>query len=285
MRRLLVIWMLFCSLCLAQGATKRALLIGIGAYPQDKDNFWNPIHGDNDVPLIKGVLLQNGFEASNISTLVNEQATYKGIQRALARLINEASVCDTVYIHFSGHGQLITDLNGDEPSGYDEAWIPYDALQVPSKNYHGQNHFVDDELNAYLHRLRAKVGPLGRIVVVADACHSAGGSRTYDEEVIRGTTARFELSNRPRRNYSVPNTEDWIFLSACSSEGFNRQCNVDDEWHGSLSYAIYLLSDQLRIVSAEELRSMIENTMYNLLHRTQTPVLDGPVSQIVIPIL
>lgn len=285
MRRLFVIWSLLCSLCLSLGATKRALIIGIGAYPQDKDNFWNPIHGDNDVPLIKNVLIQNGFNESNVATLVNEQATYRGIQRAFVRLINKASLSDTVYIHFSGHGQLITDLNGDEPSGYDEAWIPYDALQVPSKYYQGQNHLVDDELNAYLHRLRAKVGDHGKIIVIADACHSAGGSRASRDEVVRGTTARFELSNTPRLKYSVPNTEDWIFLGACSSEGFNRQCKVDGEWYGSLSYAIYLLADQLRFVSAEQLRSMVESTMYNLLHRTQIPVLDGPTSRISIPIL
>ena len=261
-------------------ATNRALLIGIGEYK--KGTYWNKIHGDSDVELLKPLLEKKRFI---VRTLTNANATKKGIINALNSLIKECKAGDKVYFHFSGHGQPMEDINGDETTIFDQTMVPFDAARVCINGYNGENHFVDDELNAYLHRLRAKVGPLGRIVVVADACHSAGGSRTYDEEVIRGTTARFELSNRPRRNYSVPNTEDWIFLSACSSEGFNRQCKVDDEWHGSLSYAIYLLSDQLRIVSAEELRSMIENTMYNLLHRTQTPVLDGPVSQIVIPIL
>lgn len=285
MNRFITICLLLCSLCSLMGATKRALVIGIGAYPQDKDNFWNPIHGDRDVPLITEVLLQNGFHEQDICTLVNEQATYRGIKQAFERLIAQSQSADTVYIHFSGHGQLITDLNGDEPSGYDEAWIPYDALQVPCADYHGQNHFVDDELNAYLHHIRKRIGATGHIVVVADACHSAGGSRAQKEDVIRGTTARFELSGPTQKKFTAPNREDWLFLSACTSEGFNRQCRVDGEWHGSLSYAIYQLRDQLSIVPAAELRVLLEEAMYNLLHRSQTPVLDGPSNQTKYPIL
>lgn len=258
------------------GATKRALVIGIGAYPQNKDNYWNPIHGDHDVPLIKGVLLEHGFKERNIATLINEQATYHGMKFAFEKLISQVGLSDTIYIHFSGHGQLITDLDGDEPSGYDEAWIPYDALQIPCAGYKGQNHFVDDELNKYLHRIRTKVGSKGHIVVVADACHSAGGSRAQNDEVVRGTTAKFEITGHSRKKYIASNSEDWLFLSACTSEGFNRQCKVDGEWYGSLSYAIFCLSSQLSLISSAQLRAVLEETMYSLLHRSQTPVLDGP---------
>ena len=46
------------------GATKRALIIGIGDYPQGSG--WNTIHGDNDISIIKTLLIKQGFVEDNI---------------------------------------------------------------------------------------------------------------------------------------------------------------------------------------------------------------------------
>ena len=61
---------------------KRALLIGIASYPTYKiDKLgWNEIHGDNDVKLINSTLKKQGF---NVNTLINKQATAKGIRKTL----------------------------------------------------------------------------------------------------------------------------------------------------------------------------------------------------------
>ena len=80
---------------------------------------------------------------------------------------------DELYIHFSGHGQQVTDVSGDEPDGLDEALIPYDAaIEYGRNGYKGQNHILDDELGVWLEALRESVGPKGVIVVALDACHS-----------------------------------------------------------------------------------------------------------------
>ena len=105
------------------GQNYHAVLIGIGQYPSSSG--WSTIHGDNDIPLIKASLINQGFPDENITTILNEQATKECILNSFESLLSRIGKGDVVYIHFSGHGQQITDLNGDEDDGYDEAWIPY----------------------------------------------------------------------------------------------------------------------------------------------------------------
>ena len=74
--------------------------------------------------------------------------------------------------HYSGHGQQITDDNGDEPDGYDETIVPYDAPMRAEAGYRGDKHLRDDELARKLLALRAKVGPTGNVVFAFDSCFS-----------------------------------------------------------------------------------------------------------------
>ena len=79
---------------------KYALLIGIGNYP--KDSGWNLIHGDNDIHIIKGLLVTQGFNTENIATLTNETATKDEIISNFNSLHERVQLGDVVYIHFSG---------------------------------------------------------------------------------------------------------------------------------------------------------------------------------------
>ena len=109
--------------------------------------------------------------------LKNEEATKSRIVNEFKNLVGRSGRGDIVYIHFSGHGQLVKDLDNDEPDGYDESWIPYDAYRKCCKKDNGDMHLVDDEINVLLTELRQKVGDSGQILVVVDACHSGGSSR------------------------------------------------------------------------------------------------------------
>ena len=115
--KLILLLMLLLSV-MAQAQNKLALVIGIGEYP--KESGWCTIHGDNDIPIVEEMLDYNGFGKDNIQILKNEKAIKQAIMQALGDLIQKANEGDVVYIHFSGHGQQITDLDGDEPDGYDE---------------------------------------------------------------------------------------------------------------------------------------------------------------------
>lgn len=280
-RAILIVFLLFGS-SLPIGATKRALIIGISDYPQESG--WSSITGDKDIAIVQETLLSNGFTQRNIVSLSNSQATHNNIINAIESLIQSSQKGDVVYIHFSGHGQQITDTNGDEPTGFDEAWIPYDACKEYHKGvYEGQNHLVDDELNTLLHRLRSKVGQQGRIIVIADACHSGGGSRDEEEDNMRGTGNAFILPQAS--SFKAQNAaEDWIYISACKSYQFNQQCK--ESKLGSLSYAIYLNKDSYSLKSASAFVRLISDSMADLVMYSQTPQLDCPakmLDEIVLP--
>ena len=276
MKRLLTILLLTIVTMLAF-AEKRALVIGIGAYP-DVDYGWHAINGDNDIPLAVEMLQCNGFQLSNIATLANEQATYAAITAALQTLLRQARTGDIIYIHFSGHGQLITDLNGDEQDGYDEAWIPYDALQEPTDDYHGERHLIDDELNGYLHQLRQCVGSNGQVIVVADACHSGTSTRfSSDDAVIRGSSAKFVVRAQKSR-FPLPMTIDWVAISACADKECNRQTTTGTGLScGSLTYALYLLHNHLSTITIDELsRQLRAKLQPPFVSRPQSPQMECP---------
>ena len=262
---------LFLFLSISAGATRRALIIGIGDYPQETG--WKKINGDKDIPLVEETLTANGFQTANIVTLCNRQATCSAIKKELESIISKSQQGDYIYIHFSGHGQQITDLNGDEEDGFDEAWITYDAQYAYAKGkYEGQNHLVDDQLNQYLHRLREKIGANGKIIVIADACHSGGGSRAEEEEgcVIRGTADAFVIPNPKKTNTATLYPVEWTFISACKS----YQSNYEYKGNGSLTYALHQQHTNFSKFSAKQIRQKVSTCIVNIIPYTQTPVLE-----------
>lgn len=256
-------------------ATKRALVIGIGNYPEASG--WAKINGDKDLPIVRDMLLANGFQSKDIVELKNESATADAIRKALDALVSKAAKGDVIYIHFSGHGQQITDLHGDEEDGFDEAWIPIDAQFSYAKGkYEGENHIVDDQLNQWLSQLRSKVGATGKITVVADACHSGGGSRGDKDEtkyVVRGTSDAFVIPGNTKPFSGEVGTIDWIFISACKS----YQCNYEYKGTGSLTYALGQQKANLSSTPAQQVQRSIRSTIANIIPFTQTPVLEASV--------
>ena len=265
----------------ADAATRRALVIGIGPYPTESG--WAKINGDKDIPYVEEMLLLNGFQKKGITELKNEQATYAAICQHMESLIATAQSGDFVYIHFSGHGQQITDLNGDEDEGFDEAWIPYDAQFAYQKGvYEGQNHILDDQLNGWLHRLRQQVGEKGKIVVVADACHSGDGTRSSEEMeqqyVIRGTSDTFIIPASRRTSTGTSYPIEWVSISACKP----YQCNFEYKGMGSLTYALYQERKGFSNMTCTQLHQRIRTHIQTVVPQTQTPVLDAKDKQAVV---
>lgn len=279
---------------LTMQATHRALIIGIGDYPEA--NGWCKINGDKDIFMVEQTLLANGFEKSHMIELKNEEATYEAICQAFENLISQASVGDVIYVHFSCHGQQITDLNGDEEDGWDEAIVPYDAKRLFEKNvYEGEKHLVDDQINLYLHRLRERLGDNGKIIVVADACHSGDGTRKFDdnEVVIRGTCSKFEISHVKntikrwlsfiKENPSLKAGEssvmahspipiEWIYISACKCSEFNSEYNGN----GSLTAALYNERESLSSLPLDLLEKRILVFYQKHIYHPQNPTIEKP---------
>ena len=253
------------SLCIISNAQeKRALLIGVGDYPVEYG--WNKIHGQNDVSIIRETLIKQGFPSDNIAELIDADATFENVMTAFQTLLESSNKNDVVYLQFSGHGQRVTDIDGDESDRFDEAWIPYDAHKAYLKGiYEGEKHITDDFLNEYLTRLRFKVGYGGKIIVVADACHSGSGSRGLgdDAEVFkRGSSETFVIPKETANVIRKEKPVDWLFVAACKSYQSNYEYKDEQgSYYGSLSYSIAKSESQLFDIKYSDAVDMWGNTM------------------------
>lgn len=239
----------------AWGQSRYALLIGIGEYPEGSG--WNKIHGNNDISIIKSALIRQGFSEDSFIQLLDSAATKNNIVTAFDDLAARLRSGDVVYIHFSGHGQQVSDLNGDEEDGFDEAWIPYDAKKTYEAGvYEGNNHLTDDELNEIFTRIRVRVGTRGKIIVIADACHSGSGSRWLpdDEVYVRGTGDKFILPRQTSNIIKKPEPTEWLFVAACKPYQSNYEYRTPDgDYYGVLSYIIANEQKQFDICKYSEL--------------------------------
>ena len=290
--RLIIYLLLLLSLSVT-AQTKRALVIGLG---EQQDKAWNKINGDKDVPLVQTMLKNAGFKS--VTTLVNRQATKVGIVGAFKRLTASCKQGDVVYVHYSGHGQQMTDVHNDEKDGLDECWIPYDACRKASANYHGEKHLTDDELNVYLNAIRNKIGANGKLLVVIDACHSGDGTRGDNDEVVRGVEdtlvvdslntrglyetfeaiKSFFMGDNGKENVintkAKPLAERWITISACRSDQVNVE--MKSPTVGKLTYALWTELKNIDKVGNDEFMKRIRKFVNrNTSSRPQQPEMTG----------
>ena len=291
---LIIFYLLLLSLPVPLHAqTKRALVIGLG---EQQDKEWNKINGDKDVPFVQAMLKNAGFKS--VTTLVNRKATKVGIVGAFRKMAASCKQGDVVYIHYSGHGQQMTDVHNDEKDGLDECWIPYDAYRKASATYHGEKHLTDDELNVYLNDIRNKIGAKGKLLVVIDACHSGDGTRGDEDEVVRGVedtlvvdsqNARglyetleaiksFFMGDNGKENIinakAKPWAERWITISACRSDQVNVE--MKSPAVGKLTYALWTELKKSGKVSNEEFMKRIRKFVNrNTNSRPQQPEMTG----------
>ena len=255
------------SSSLAPAQTKRALVIGIG---EQKDPTWQKINGDKDVPYVLELLNNAGY--GQVITLINDEATKDGIVSAFQKLAQSCQKDDMVYVHFSGHGQQMSDVDGDETDdGLDECWIPYDAYRRPCDEDRGEKHLIDDEVNMLLTNVRDKIGSRGKMLVVVDACHSGDATRG-DSETVRGVQDVFESENQVR--LVNPYEERWITLSACASDQVNAEMKKPAV--GKLTYAIYVNVNKGKALNNDEFYSSLRVFMkLNSASRPQRPEMTG----------
>lgn len=260
---LIITFILFFSVSIA-AQSRRALVIGIG---EQKDKSWAKINGDKDVAYVQKMLSIARYK--DVLTLVNKQATKAGIVSAFKKLANQCGSGDVVYIHFSGHGQLVTDVNGDEEDGWDEAWIPYDAYKKYCKEDKGEKHLVDDEINVLLTAIKNKIGEQGKLLVVVDACHSGDSSRGDDlDETVRGVYDKFVIPVTRKAKTNKP-AEQWLTLSACKDYQLNQELKSPQV--GKLTYALYMLSKD-GVLTIDAIERFMKRGRSRL---PQSPVLTG----------
>lgn len=162
---------------------KWALLVGIDRYPRASDRLRGAAA---DVERMKGRLVGNhGFDGTSIRMLRDEAATREAIVRELGWLVSSASAGDVCVFHYSGHGSVRPDLDGDDKDGSDECLCPVD-YEIAGK-------IADDELGALY--ARAPVGC--RLTLIMDCCHSGGSQLAGGPANV--TFRKIEASSEERR--------------------------------------------------------------------------------------
>lgn len=267
LRCLCIILFLYISVSPLTASKRHALLIGISTY----NDTWNSINGVNDINLLHPILKKQGFK--NI-ILRDSNATAANIRKSFSQLEKLVSPGDIVYIHFSGHGQPVEDIDGDEADGWDEAIIPYDAKATfGQEGYKGENHIIDDELNVMISAIRKKAGISGFVYVVLDACHIGDAARADSDDYtnIRGTNIAFTYNNKkyaPRLDtrplIKAPKYDGFsntCYLEACRSYQTNKEIKKNGRFYGPLSYYIYTILKNTTLTSDTKWVETVEKMM------------------------
>ena len=247
MKRLFI--SLFCILiCLSAATRNRALLIGIGEYPESSG--WEKISAANDMRL-----LSNTLKGYDLTVLQDEKATYAGIKNAFAQFSAKCTPGDTVIVHFSCHGQQMVqerENTQEEQDRLDEALVPFDAQRKLSGTYKGEKHLRDDEFGRMIDSLRERITNKGLVIVLLDACHSDTAFRSAEDEekhiIIRGARDIFGADDESKYDplkYKKPlvtiqeseDLSDVLYISACKSYQVNRETVQNGIGYGSLTYS------------------------------------------------
>lgn len=254
------LFLLFASISV-QAQCKRALVFGIG---EQMDKSWGKINGDKDVDYVLEMLKGMGY--TDIVTLKNEQATKAAMVEAFGALAKRCNSGDVVYVHYSGHGQLMTDLNGDESfkwnnkhSMWDESWIPYDAYLLYGPNDKGEKHFSDDEVARCLSAVRESIGDDGELVVVVDACHSGDATCGDREAPARGISVKFNIPIDNNIPIEEPASEKWLTISACKP--FQLNLEMPEPAVGKLTYALFMMGKGVLDLDNDSLQNVLDDFM------------------------
>ncbi len=214
---------------------KRALLVGINAYPNPRNALRGCV---NDVMQMLRLLVDHfGFGADNtVRTLTDARATTAAITAGLRWLVAGARPGDVLVFHYSGHGSQVPDRHGDEgDDGLDEIICPYDL--------DWDDPFTDDDLHAIVKGVPAGAS----LAVVLDCCHSGTGLRELRPGSDTGQDAVpkcIRLSGRPavesrgrvRRFGRRAAEEGAILLAACRDGQVSADAFIDGDYHGAHTF-------------------------------------------------
>lgn len=143
---------------------RKALLVGIN-YFGSKNELRGCI---NDVKNMSRFLNERfGYQWDDMVILTDDQRqmnkipTRENIIRAMQWLTSDARPNDSLFFHYSGHGGVTKDLDGDEDDGTDQVIYPVDFERA--------GHLVDD----IMHDIMVRPLPAGcRLTALFDSCHS-----------------------------------------------------------------------------------------------------------------
>jgi len=189
---------------------KLALLIGINYYKNPGSKLNGCI---NDVKEIANMLLTYGYKNENIIIMTDDkldklEPTKENILQQIKIVVSKVKSGDTVFVHYSGHGSQMTDLNGDEKKnqmtpGKDDCICPCDY-----NKYSGSSGFISDDI--LKENLVNKIPVGAKLRAFFDCCHSGS---ILDLEFIWKQDNVYTKDGAPEKK-----SDDIIMISGCKDD-------------------------------------------------------------------
>lgn len=219
--------------------SKRALLIGIN-YRGTAAELAGCIA---DVYAVERQL-RTAYGYSRVEIMTDDTAvkpTRANIEAALTRFVTGVAPGDTLFLHYSGHGTRVQDLNKEEESGQDSAIVPLDYAKAGV--------ILDDALRRLV---AARLPARARLFALLDCCHSGTAFDLRYQYMDMSTPAagvvvapatpyvpdRWVLRQMTREFKAYPRTAaDVVMLSGCRDEQTSADSFEDSSPCGALTWA------------------------------------------------
>lgn len=165
------------SSAVAPASRGRVLVLALGA------NVGRLVKTNQDAVLFARTVVEMfGVARGDVRVIGNgTKADFRGGMEWLRRA---ATPQDLVFIYFSGHGGRIRDPSRTSSDGYDEYLVPYDFEVKRPQSL--RDAVFSQELAGWINAL-----PTDNVIVVADACHSAGVYRSIEGDVLGARSKLF----------------------------------------------------------------------------------------------
>ena len=166
--------------------------------------------------------------------------TRQNIIAGLSALVSGMVAGDEAVFHYSGHGSLVRDTNGDEATGFDSCLCPVDYAVAPSA---GGGMITDDEIRTLLVN---KVPRGARLYVILDCCHNGTGCDIrykYEDFSIllrKHPTPIWRTLQRTFTNSKYTETAGEVYMiSGCRDEQTSADAYINNAFAGALTYAVF----------------------------------------------
>lgn len=220
---------------MAKNTVKYAILIGIADYSTVPELYSldGPV---NDIELIAHVLQNKtlGFTKKNIVKLIDKNATHNKIRKAMFDLADKLSHNrgGMVYIHYSGHGSQLNNIQAREREQFDQTWVSYGARSSWATGL-DQWDILDDEIHEWLAAIAAHAD---QVIVVSDSCHSGSITRGSNPSKIRA--ARPEMRQHPLadNHFSSELKANTLFIGAARDTEQAGEYIPDDTPYGLFTW-------------------------------------------------
>jgi uncharacterized caspase-like protein len=205
-----------------------AVVVGISRYQHGGRDLANLRYADRDAKAFYEFLISPtgaNFPKTNIRFLMNEEATLANLKDALYVFLQNAIEEDLVIIYFAGHGS-------PEPANNENLYLlahDTDPRRLPSTAFPMWD--IETALSRYI---RAE-----RVVLIADACHSAGIGSGF---ATRAITVEGNPVNRYLMQLAKSGRGRAIFTASEAGE----QSQESKNWGGGHGVFTYFLLEGLK---------------------------------------